>query len=211
VLVSGAVVLLLAFAAAGFFYLKDSDRTGTPWRNPTERHAAVPRFEFHVGSVRAIPTGEKGGIYIAKKAVANIRSTLNRLYRTAFLDPDAWETGQYGDIWTLFDHSTLPEARSDLATLTLGENAGSVYETVLPSRGRMRVRVLLDHAGNPSTAVAIVSFKASGDQTRGRLAAIHSKGQYFLRPAENSWSIYGYDLERQDEPIAFFTQGSPSP
>jgi hypothetical protein len=179
---------------------------------PTEHEAVpVPRFDFHVGSVRAIRTGEKGGIYIAKRAVANIRSTLNRLYRTGFLDPNSWETGSYGDIWSLFDHATLPKARNDLATLTLGQNAGSLYDDVVPARGRLRVRVLLDHAGNPSTAVAIVSFRASGDQTTGETTAIHSKGQYFLRPAENAWAIYGYDVERQDEPVSIASPGTPSP
>jgi hypothetical protein len=212
-LISGVVVIALAFGAGWFFFLRDTGPTGNIFR-PAPEHQAVPRFDFHMRDVRPIPTGktgENGGVYVAKKAAANIRSTLNRLYRTAYVDPNAWKTGRYGDIWSLFDHATLPKARSDLGTLTLGENAGSTYESVTPTLGKLSVRVLLDHAGNPSTAVAIVSFRATGDQMHGGIAAIHSKGQYFLRPAENAWSIYGYDLMRQDEPVAATAAGTPSP
>ena len=210
-LVSGVVVIALAFAAGWFFFLRDTGPTGGIFR-PAPEEQAVPRFDFHMKDVRPIPTGQtgvNGGIVVAKKAAANIRSTLNRLYRTAYLDPNAWKTGRYGDIWSLFDHATLPKARSDLGTLTLGENAGSMYEDVIPAVAKLRVRVLLDHAGNPSTAVAIVSFRATGE-LQGGIAAIHSKGQYFLRPAENAWSIYGYDLMRQDEPVTASPAESPS-
>jgi hypothetical protein len=70
------------------------------------------------------------------------------------------------------------------------------------------VRILIDPSGHPSTAVADVTFAARGTKTNGALAVIRSVGQYFLRPSPRGWSIYAYEVTRDDGPPP---APSPSP
>ena len=163
----------------------------------------VPAFSFNLAKVQSIATGKKKhAMATAKAAAQHIEQTLDHLYVAAFIDPNAWRSGHYGEAWRLFTSDALPTARSDETALTLGPGAGRTFQSVAPHRGKLVVRVLMDRMGHPSTAVALVHFAARGLREGGPPAAIRSSGQYFLRPSPKGWSIYGYQVKRDDGTVA---------
>ena len=156
----------------------------------------VGNFAFTVRSVKAIPTGKTAHTgRRAKLAAPGIERTLDALYFTAFLDPAAWQSGNYGSAWKLFTSSAAPGARKQERTLTLGSGAGSRYDSVAAGKTGLFIRVLMDPAGRPSTAVAAVKFTATATQTTGGTTTISSVGDYYLTPRHRGWSISGYAVK----------------
>jgi hypothetical protein len=159
----------------------------------------VPDFSFQLSGVRPIATGKAQGAQDAAQSVASrIQETLDHLYVTGFVDPNAWGQGNYDGIWQLFTPDAVATAHTDESTLTLGTRAGQTYRWLKPHEGRLRVRVLMDKLGHPSTAVALVDFTARGVRRDGHRGIVKSTGQFFLRPRARGWAIYGYQVSRDD-------------
>jgi len=213
-LLGGLGVLVAAGVALGVFFAVHggASRGNGPAansRSPSVSPSPIPHFTFNLASVRVMPTGKKKGVKQAAHAAAmDIRSTLDTVYATGFIDPRAWRGGHYGDAWRAFTKDAIARARSDESTLTLGTRAASVFSAVLPHEGRLMVRILLDPKGHPSTAVADVGFSARADERSGHVIVIRSSGHYFLRPRAKGWAIYGYEVNREDGP---FMNTSPGP
>ncbi|MEW6059636.1 MAG: hypothetical protein AB1551_05785 [Actinomycetota bacterium] len=161
----------------------------------------IPQFDFKV--TKAIPmvvtqndpnqfTGQ------AQAVATEVTKTMTALYTGAFLDPENWRSGSYGDVWPLFDDGSRTSAQQDGATITLGPNAGDTYEKVKQPKGTIGVKVLLDKQDRPSTAVAIVKFTALGTGKDGTFTRIVSRGQYFLRLADGGWTVYAFQVRRGD-------------
>jgi hypothetical protein len=197
----------MALALVGGVYVAFGGREGVgrgagPLLEPNPTPVPIPDFAFSLSKVRPIATGKKqDAMAIAHSAASRIQQTLDRLYMTGFIDPNAWGAGRYGDLWRLFASDAVGTARADDSTLTLGSNAGKLYSTVAPHVGQLRVQVLMDKLGHPSTAVAIVHFAARAVTKGGARNVIKSAGQYFLRPSTRGWLIYGYDIHRDDSII----------
>ena len=195
-MVVGAVLLLVGVGVITFLLQWERQPPGsvvTP-----EPDVVVPDFAFRLDGVRALDTGaHQGAAHRARHAARNIRKTLTDLYVNGFVDPNSWRRGRFGELWSLFTKEALPQARAEVETLTIGSDANDLYEAVHPKGGVLKVRVLLDRGGHPSTAVASVDFFARGN-TGERFVSISSAGQYFLRPQHNEWSIYAYELRRDD-------------
>ena len=123
---------------------------------------------------------------------------LSELYRNAFLDPATWEGGPFDAALDAFDTDAYGDATADLELLTLGSGAG--YERVEPGDGTLSVTVLLGPDGQPVTAEATVSFSATAFAPTGATTSIVSDGSFFLRATPEGCKIYGYDVDRADEP-----------
>jgi hypothetical protein len=91
-------------------------------------------------------------------------------------------------------------AGRDLADLTLGP-ASSQVEFVDPGRSRLAVQFLVGQEGNPFAAVAIATFRATGDLTGGGTLKIAHRGRYIMRPVDGSWMIVGYTVDGELEPL----------
>src|SRR5205823_7762205 len=117
-----------------------------------------------------------------------IERTLDALYFTAFLDPSAWQSGNYGPAWRLFSTDAAAGARKQERTLTLGSHAGSLYDSVDAGHNGLFIRVLMDPGGHPSTAVAQVLFTADATQKAGATTTITSAGDYYLTPRHRGWT-----------------------
>jgi hypothetical protein len=186
-------VVGVVLALVVLFHSHGTNRAGsqTPTVGPT-----VGNFAFTVRSVRAVPTGKTAHTgRRAKEAATGIERTLDALYFTAFLDPSAWQSGNYGSAWRLFSASAAAGARKQERTLTLGSRAGSLYDSVAAGGNGLFIRVLMDPGGRPSTAVAAVRFTADATQKSGGTATISSVGEYYLTPGHRGWSISGYDVK----------------
>jgi hypothetical protein len=202
-LIRGSALVIGLGLAGGVFLAVHGDRAGSPPATspvaPKPQPSPVPKFAFSLDAVKPIATGKKKDAgAIAHSAAQHIQQTLTRLYVTGFLDPNDWRSGRYTDAWRLFTSDAIAIARRDESTLTLGAQAGRTYDIVMPHAGQLAVRVLMDKYGHPSTAVAIVSFAARAEELNGDKAVIRSGGQYFLRPGPRGWSIYGYQVKRDD-------------
>jgi hypothetical protein len=212
-LIRGSALLLVLGAAVGSYVAFHGDPSGVGTGPvPLTRPSAPPppKFDFRIASVKPLPTGKTKNIWTTAGAAAqNIRTTLNRLYITGFLDRAAWASGHYGGAWGLFTSEALPTARRDEGTLTLGAAAGRTYQAVTPNAGRLAVRVLMDRYGHPSTAVALVTFSARATQQNGRAMAVRSSGQFFLRPGARGWAIYGYQIRRDDAGLSAGAGATP--
>jgi hypothetical protein len=192
----GVVVLGLA---AGLILLLQGNN-GSP--SPTESAApiSVPpvgNFSFNVGHVTVVPTGKTAGTQAAGNAAAkNIGRTLDGLYFTGFLNPSAWQSGNYDAAWKLFANEAQAKARKDESTLTLGPDAGSKFSSTAAGLHNAYVKVLMDKAGQPATAVVTVSFTVKGTGKDGTTTNIKSTGEYFLVPRPGGWAITGYAVKQ---------------
>jgi hypothetical protein len=179
----------------------------------------IPPFDFKV--TKAIPflvtDGESAQFAGRAEEVANeVGKTMKTLYTEAFLDPKNWRDGSYDEVWPAFDEGSRATAEQDGETLTLGASAGDTYDKVTRPQGWIKVKVLLNRDDQPSTAVAIVKFTALGTGKDGTYTQIVSKGQYFLRPGGDGWTVYAFQVRRGDHetvpkpgPSGTSTEGAP--
>jgi hypothetical protein len=197
-LVAGAVVLFFVLSGGG-----DGGGGGIFGGGDDPQ---TPPFDFTVGKTVAVPTGEKTKpedlAPAAQEASAAVVPVMDQLYTEAFLDPDNWQNGEYDEVWEVFESGALPTAQQSVETLTLGTTAGDTYETVEPTSGKVRFKVLFDADGNPVSVVAIVEFEALGARKDGTYTSVISQGQYFLRDTGDGWKVYSFSVKRADTEAA---------
>jgi len=164
----------------------------------------IPPFDFRLAKVAPIlvtdhkPTKFEAA---ARDVAAQVSDTMTTLYTEAFLDPANWRGGSYDEVWPLFEDGSQAAAQQDGATLTLGSSAGARFDTVDQPLGTLSVKVLLDRANQPVTAVAIVKFKALAGSKDGTTTAVVSTGQYFLRSVSDGWLVYAFSVSRADHEV----------
>jgi len=162
----------------------------------------IPAFDFRV--VKAVPISvtaadPKRLAGIAEAVAGPVTDTMTLLYTEAFLDPANWRDGSYEEVWPLFDGGSEAAAQQEGDTLTLGTTAGDRFEKVDLPKGKLTVKVLLDEADEPATAVAIVTFQAVATGKDGTDTMIVSIGQYFLRETPEGWLVYSFSVSRDDQ------------
>ena len=170
----------------------------------------IPAFDFRLTKTVPILTTDKKPKQFdatAKDVAVQVGDTLTTLYTEAFLDPANWRGGSYDEVWPLFEDRSQAAAQQDGTTLTLGPSAGDLFETVDQPLGTLNVKVLLDRANQPATAVAIVKFKALAKAKDGTTTAVVSTGQYFLRSVSDGWLVYAFSVGRDDHAVVVPSPG----
>jgi len=162
----------------------------------------IPAFDFQV--VKTVPISvtaadAKRLAGIAEAVAGPVTDTMTLLYTEAFLDPANWRDGSYEEVWPLFDGGSQAAAQQEGDTLTLGTTAGDRFEKVDLPKGKLTVKVLLDEADEPATAVAIVTFQAVATGSDGTDTLIVSTGQYFLIETSEGWLVYSFSVSRDDQ------------
>ncbi len=191
VVVLGVVLFLVFTSGGGDGGLLGEDNT-------------IPAFDFRL--TRAVPvlvTHHDPAKFeaVAQDVGAQVDETMTALYTEAFLDPANWRDGSYDEVWPLFEEGTQAAAQEQGTTLTLGPTAGDQFAKVEQPLGTLNVRVLLDRTNQPTTAVAIVKFKAVASGKDGTTVAVVSTGQYFLRSASDEWLVYAFSASRDDHEV----------
>lgn len=211
------VPLLLVLAAVVlFFVLFRGEGGGIPFVGGGGDSEAPP-FDFDVGKVRAVATTEDANASALSKRAASIEKEVtpivDDLYTNAFLDPANWNDGDYAEVFERFTESARPAAEANVETLTLGANAGDVYDDVAPGEGKLEYKVLFDQGGEVSQVVVTVEFSALGTRADGGFTEIVSQGQLFFDDP-GSWLVSAFDVERADRegtpPSPTATSGTPS-
>jgi hypothetical protein len=162
----------------------------------------VPEFEFRVGKIEVEPTTEgtdRGALLgQATLVVPDVVEVLDALYTNAFLDPANWQEGDYEEILPLFSDAAQEPARGALDILTLGADAGEVYESVTPRKGGLTFKVLFDPEGVPHTIGVRIRFFGIAERQDGEFISILSAGQMFLQDLDG-WTITKFDMRRTDK------------
>ncbi|HEU4356249.1 MAG TPA: hypothetical protein VFT27_11735 [Actinomycetota bacterium] len=193
VLVVAAIVLFVALTRDG--------GGGIPFVGD-DTPAEAPPFDFEVRKVRALPTSEKadeGKLASEAKAVEHeLTPIVDDLFTNAFLDPANWTAGDYGEVIDAFGDQARPTAEGSIETLTLGTDAGEVFDEVAPDRSALDYKVLFDPDGKVSQVVVTVRFSALGTRADGGYTAIVSDAELFFDDPE-TWLISAFDVTRADQ------------
>lgn len=193
------VPVVLAAIVAGLILFLRGDGGGILGGNDESNE--VPAFDFRLGRTQAIATADvpdEEALDAEADAVAQeVAPVIDELYTDAYLDPSNWREGDYGDIFGLFSNGAAASAEEGIETITLGADAGNVYDRVTPRKGSLGFTVLFDPAGNPSTVAVKVRFYALGDRKDGTFTSIVSAGQMILQDLDG-WQITAFDLRRND-------------
>lgn len=201
---------LVALGLVLFLVLRDGG--GVPGVLGGGEDDTIPAFDFRVARTVPVSVAQSDAKQLAGAAEAvsvPVADTMTLLYTEAFLDPANWRDGSYEEVWPLFDGGSQAAAQEDGDTLTLGTTAGDRFEKVDRPRGKITVKVLLDEADEPVTAVAIVTFQALATGKDGTDTMIVSIGQYFLRETPEGWLVYSFSVSRDDQ--ASMPTPGPSP
>lgn len=201
---------LVALGLVLFLVLRDGG--GVPGVLGGGEDDTIPAFDFRVARTVPVSVAQSDAKQLAGAAEAvsvPVTDTMTLLYTEAFLDPANWRDGSYEEVWPLFDGGSQAAAQEDGDTLTLGTTAGDRFEKVDRPRGKITVKVLLDEADEPVTAVAIVTFQALATGKDGTDTLIVSIGQYFLRETPEGWLVYSFSVSRDDQ--ASMPTPGPSP
>ena len=176
----------------------------------------TPPFDFIVAPAAGVATvsdADKTALAASADQVAReITPTIDDLFTNAYLDPSNWKHDDYEEVFATFAPDAVGTAEQSVETLTLGANAGDVFDTVDPGKSKLDYEVLFDPDGNPDTAVVTVIFRATGERKDGTYLAIVSEGEFFLRQIDG-WKITAFDVTRDDhetQPPSPSASASPS-
>lgn len=137
--------------------------------------------------------------------------TITELYSIGFVDPSAWQGGEFPGLFRLFAGAARDRLGEDLERLTLGR-AATELDVVRPRRATLDVRFLADAAGRAVVAVADVRFEGIGLDD-GDERPIRHEGEFTMRRVNGSWRIVAYDVRSRsiDGPAeAGFAPGLPA-
>jgi len=204
-IVVGVVVVA---GGAAFFLLKgggDSDDPGPVdtgnLASPVDPGGDVQPVHFALRdtTTEATVTTSKADKAQVKAAAKDIRDTLANMYTLAFVDPANWKEGNYDDVFVFFQPGQVAtSAEHDVATLTLGPDAGETFDEVTQKYSGLRVKILTDKDGAPFTAAATADFSADAKTKDGSPMLIKSHATYYLQHGEGGWVIVAYKAKRLD-------------
>lgn len=178
--------------------------TTAPAPTSSTTPAAVEIPEFHLErSGRAVIRTAAGRIprrlrRASDRAADAARTVLTDLYVEAFLDPANRQTASYEDAFAGFASPARREAAARPGLLTAGAHAAERFDEVLPRRGSISTRILLDRRGAPTLVVSVVRFTAvtSGAEPM----TLRSRGQFFFERVRGVWRIVSFHVTRADAP-----------
>jgi hypothetical protein len=195
-IIAGVVVAVVAIV--GIFMLTRGGKS-TIFHNDTPAPGEV---NFQLKDVSFVPYQLQGDQNAEKQtahaAADDIKTKLNTMFQTAYVDPDTW--GDPGEIEDLFTGGAKDQVGSDLTTLTLGDNPGDTYTAVAPGKSTIKVHVLTDAKGNGVRASAALSFTALATHTDGTYSSIAVTGTAIFVQDGGTWKIEAYRLNRSEKP-----------
>jgi hypothetical protein len=162
--------------------------SGSPTPSPTV--PARPPFVFRIDEVNPVKT-EQSNAPAANDAAIDMAGRLSSFYDVAFLDPETWTQGLPDSAWNMFDDSVVKQAKKDADSLTLGDQAAGITSLQVDETS-LAITVLLDPAGQPDTAVAEVSFSASGIRDGGESIEVTNSATFLFDQVGGSWVVIGY-------------------
>lgn len=192
---------MLLLAGGGAYLATQGGGIDIPGLGPAD--PPTPKFNFELINVSVKTTtasGPKTVEDLAAPVADQVVDALDVLYSGAYVDPDVWERDDYQDLFdSVMDEGASAQAMNDLASLTLGEGAGDVYDFVEPAMGRVKVVVLTGTDDKPAQAIASIAFSALAEHDDGTFTKIASGGTYFFKNIDGDWRIFSFDVSRNEK------------
>ena len=199
--IAGVVVVAGLFVVFG--------RGGDSLLGPGSTEPPPPEFLFHQQSSTYEASqldGKKSAMSSTAKQVGGLmRTQLDKLFLTAYLDRDTW--GDPGEIEDFFTDEAKGNLEADAGVLTLGANADDTYTYVQPEKSTVNAKVLTDKDGTALRALTTVDFVAVATHKDGTYTKINVTGGFFFVKDGGGWRIEGYRLNKTEKP----TKAPPSP
>jgi hypothetical protein len=146
----------------------------------------------------AVDVDQKTQQATADEVSAAVTAALEEMLRTAYVDPDTWDDP--GDVADSFTGDAAENVETDVAVLTLGEDAGDVFESVEPGESPVSIKVLTGGEGRPLQAYARVAFVGLAEHDDGTYSELRVVGSYFLVDDDGAWKITSYRVDRNEKP-----------
>lgn len=195
-----AVGVIAAVVVGGKLLFDDEGGPRTP--GGTGVSSGTPAFDFKVAKTVVVPVSpdQKGKKVEAPVTAASHEAVgvMDTVYTETFLDRNSWVGANYEDAWTQFTQDAATEAQADIDALTAGNDAGDTYDTIIPVRGTVKPRVLVDEKGQPVSIQASVVFTAEGAHGDGTYTLMRSTAEFFLRTTGDSWKVVAFQVRRAD-------------
>jgi hypothetical protein len=134
----------------------------------------------------------------ARQAAGAVARALETMLQTAYVDPETWDDPDAVADSFMGEASDLVEA--DAAVLTLGLDAGDVYDYVEPGKTTATIRMLMGPKGEPLQAFADVIFPGLAEHDDGTYTELTITGAYFLVHEDATWRVVSYRVDRKDAP-----------
>jgi hypothetical protein len=150
-----------------------------------------PAFTFASVRVQGVPVIPGVSVAAARTVATGIQRTLGEFYQRAFLDERAWSGLPDATMWNAFAPAIRAGAEAAAASLTLGRPAKPI-DGLTATDSSLSIRVLLDPRGQPTAAIASVTFDALGTFSDGETFVAANVAQFLFEPGSPSWPIYGY-------------------
>jgi hypothetical protein len=190
----GIVVAVVASGGSPVSILPDDEPTVPEFAFDAKKPAVITTAQIDPEAQEPTATAQAA----AKPAALAVRRQLDGLYTAAFLDPANWDSGTYEPVFAYFDTVAQPEARSQEAVLTAGTGAAGVLESIRPRPSSLKLKVLLDAEGRPTSVSGSVNFTAQGVDAAGAKYTFKSKGQYVLARIDGEWVVVSFSISRHD-------------
>jgi hypothetical protein len=196
-------VVIAVVVIGGLFFLLSGGKDSPLQAILPGSSAPVPTFAFKnvtngfEGTVAKID--KKKQLEAAKAITKPVEGVVTTYVQTGYVDPGSW--GDAGAIDDLFTDTAKGQVEPNVDTLTLGANAGDVYESFNPSKNNhLKVVALTD--GTPSAVRAMANFDFTGTahQSDGGAAKVTVTGTLFLVPDGSDWKIEAFDVRREVKP-----------
>ena len=146
-------------------------------------------FTFKLGNVSTV------SLKLKKPAVGEVpqqvQKTLSDMYDGLFLDPHAWSTAPPSDVYDHFTDAARADAQQNGTSLGLGSLTGTIKSLKVDS-SNLDVRVLVDPAGHPTSAMGMVTFVANAQTKTGWTIRITRKAQYLMENVDGTWLVAGF-------------------
>lgn len=172
----------------------------------------VPEVTLEVRSVKPEPTTTTADNETqktnAKNAGEAMAADLSAMLRTAYVDPDTWDDP--GAVADSFTGDAADRVEADIAVMTLGQDAGDVYEFVEPQKATTAIQVLTGSKGEAIRGSANVSFQALAEHDDGTYSTLVITGAYLLVKEDGAWKVQSYRVDRSERPAQAPASASPS-
>jgi hypothetical protein len=156
-----------------------------------------PAFTFASVRVQGVPVIPGISVAAARTVATGIQDTLGEFYQRAFLDQRAWSGLPDATMWDAFAPAIRARAGAAAASLTLGQSPKPI-DSLKATDSSLFIRVLLDPRGQPTAAIAAVTFDALGTFSDGETFQIANVAHFLFEPGSPSWPIYGYPGARTE-------------
>jgi hypothetical protein len=200
-LIAGGVVVLALVGGGAFLATRGGDGgvLGEVLGGGSER--PVPEVTLTLTATTYEATSSEADVAAqestTEKASAAVTSSLETMLRTAYVDPDTWDDP--GAVADSFTGDASDQLEADVAVLTLGDDAGDVFEFVEPGKSTTSVTILTGGQGEALRAFADVSFTGLAEHDDGTYTKLIVTGSYFLVHEDGTWRIESYRVDRQDK------------